>query len=514
MPIVPIKEPKLYSDGKIFIKYYPNGSSNAYYPSGNMACAHERMGPGFYCYFYSDTKRPVTLAAFDPFGEGFCSFPDGKPRLTSKKHGGTYMVRDAEGIDMMVALWTTAKKLKKPIVFELNKDITFTFQTCQHISARLNCGGLSHDYQLGDVPKMAEDNYLSKVTHQIKMGPERGKYMLDVDKCREAAAENRARREMMGLVEPPVAKTYITEETMQKHPQLRPVVASTSKLHETINAGEWNIDTFLSKELMATKLNDTMPTLRLVLDGDLPAEGTYDSHSKTFASLPATKPKILEALLKPSDFDNNALPLSRAIKGASGRYRPDHGSHYKTGRMRLEELKSTNFEEALKDAPKDQLVVVACTAGWCTPAKKCEETVLEGLNGEMIRAKKAEQAALSGGASRPPDSGFPNMSLKKFDMSESRYLRDKYGIRTLPMFLMYYGGRLCFASNKLNGFGTSKEDMIEQAKKSLGNAQRGVFLPEGFKFGETDDANTMNFNSTIAKTAPKIGAHSRMMNPG
>ena len=49
MPIVPIKEPKLYSDGKIFIKYYPNGSSNAYYPSGNMACAHERMGPGFYC---------------------------------------------------------------------------------------------------------------------------------------------------------------------------------------------------------------------------------------------------------------------------------------------------------------------------------------------------------------------------------------------------------------------------------------------------------------------------------
>ena len=33
---------------------------------------------------------------------------------------------------------------------------------------------------------------------------------------------------MMGLVEPPVAKTYITEETMQKHPQLRPVVASTS----------------------------------------------------------------------------------------------------------------------------------------------------------------------------------------------------------------------------------------------------------------------------------------------
>jgi hypothetical protein len=219
-------------------------------------------------------------------------------------------------------------------------------------------------------------------------------------------------------------------------------------------------------------------------------------------------------LLKPSDFDNNALPLSRAIKGASGRYRPDHGSHYKTGRMRLEELKSTNFEEAIKDAPKDQLVVVACTAGWCTPAKKCEETVLEGLNGEMIRAKKAEQAALSGGASRPPDSGFPNMSLKKFDMSESRYLRDKYGIRTLPMFLMYYGGRLCFASNKLNGFGTSKEDMIEQAKKSLGNAQRGVFLPEGFKFGETDDANTMNFNSTIAKTAPKIGAHSRMMNPG
>ena len=64
---------------------------------------------------------------------------------------------------------------------------------------------------------------------------------------------------------------------MQKHPQLRPVVASTSKLHETINAGEWNIDTFLSKELMATKLNDTMPTLRLVLDGDFCASNERPS---------------------------------------------------------------------------------------------------------------------------------------------------------------------------------------------------------------------------------------------
>ena len=51
-----------------------------------------------------------------------------------------------------------------------------------------------------------------------------------------------------------VAQVHITEESMQKHPQLRPIVASTSQLQESIGRGEWSVDVFVSKSQMAETL--------------------------------------------------------------------------------------------------------------------------------------------------------------------------------------------------------------------------------------------------------------------
>ena len=119
-------------------------------------------------------------------------------------------------------------------------SIHISFQSRQLIHVKLMCQGLTEEYDLGDVPKMANDSYLGKVVHQIKMGPERGKYVLDVDKCRQAAKENKERREAMAMKELDVAKTNVTEEDMQKHPQLRPIVTSTTDLHESVKRGDWN----------------------------------------------------------------------------------------------------------------------------------------------------------------------------------------------------------------------------------------------------------------------------------
>ena len=80
------------------------------------------------------------------------------------------------------------------------------------------------------------------------------------------------------------------------------------------------------------------------------------------ASLPASRPEVLGALLQSTDVDNAALPLSKSIKAASGRYRPDHGAHYTTPRKRLIELTSATYDHALADAPGNTLVVVAFSA--------------------------------------------------------------------------------------------------------------------------------------------------------
>jgi len=508
--VVNIPEPKLYPSGGVFIKYSPDGGSFAYYPSGRMAAAYEKMGSGFYCYFYADGKAGTTLLAIDPSGEGFCAFPNGSPRLTSRKQGGTYV--DESGA--IQRLWTTQKPLNPahPIEFDLSPHLHVTFGSRQQIEAKLTCQGMTEDYQLGEVQKMATDSYLSKSLGMVKMGPERGKHILDIDKCRQAAEANRQRRDAMGMKDVEVAKTTITEDDMKKHPDLRPIVSSTASLKASVGAGDWDVDCFISKQKLIDTLGSTLPTLAMG------ASLKGDPHSRTFASLPATKPDVLEALVRTSEFDGRPLPLSKSIKAASGRYRPDHGIHYKTPRKKLVELTSRTFDTFLKDdAPNNALVVVCCLAGWLPQCRRTEP-LLEMLNGKL-QAKDGGKAhnynqAIDAETNKPKESGpsgmvptetTPAYLLRKFDMSESRFLQQRYNINTLPMYLMYYGGKLTYASSTLNGFGTSTDDLVAQVRESTKDAQRGVFLPEGFTFGKTSNKTNEDFQATLASTAPILG---------
>ena len=111
--VVHIKPTKKYPGGGDCVKYTPEGGSFALcaalesavrhtssprralhtrsYPSGRMAIAFERMGAGFYLFAYADNATGTTIAAFDPYGCGYVANPaNGKPRLTSRKHGGTF----------------------------------------------------------------------------------------------------------------------------------------------------------------------------------------------------------------------------------------------------------------------------------------------------------------------------------------------------------------------------------------------------------------------------------------
>ena len=73
------------------------------------------------------------------------------------------------------------------------------------------------------------------------------------------------------------------------------------------------------------------------------------------------------------------------------------------------------------------------------------------------------------------------------------------------MYLMYYGGKLVYASSTLNGYGTSKADLVAQIKESITMATRGSFLPDTFKFGDTDNKTTAKFSETLGATAPILG---------
>ena len=235
--VVEVPATRMYAGGGAFVKYGADGGSMAYYPSGRMAACYERMAAGFFMYFYADDSKGTTLLAIDPQGCGYCAYPDGKPRLTSAKTHGSEVGRDGS----ITRSWNTLKPLSSKITMDLSQYIRVEFASRQVIDATLTCNGLTEAYQIGEVQKMATDSYLQKVTHQIKMGPERGKYVLDVDKCRAAAAANRERREAMAMKDLDVAKTHVTEDDMRKHPELRPIVAATSALQRRVADGAMKV---------------------------------------------------------------------------------------------------------------------------------------------------------------------------------------------------------------------------------------------------------------------------------
>ena len=72
------------------------------------------------------------------------------------------------------------------------------------------------------------------------------------------------------------------------------------------------------------------------------------------------------------------------------------------------------------------------------------------------------------------------------------------------MYLMYYAGKLVYASNTLNGYGSSMDDMKAQARDTYAAAQRGSFLPDDFKFGATSNKLTESFKDTLGATSNSL----------
>lgn len=75
------------------------------------------------------------------------------------------------------------------------------------------------------------------------------------------------------------------------------------------------------------------------------------------------------------------------------------------------------------------------------------------------------------------------LQMYKVDGSESRELQQQYGFRSIPMFLMFYQGKLVHAGNSIR----TKDEFLAAATAALAAGRRCDFLPEGFKFSSGDD---------------------------
>ena len=134
--------------------------------------------------------------------------------------------------------------------------------------------------------------------------------------------------------------------------------------------------------------------------------------------------------------------------------------------------------------PPTQLVLVAVLESY-TAASRQTEGMLETKWGALTAPTKkfgASATAEEIAAAKPSLDKLP-VRIVRFEHSESRLLIDRYNFHATPMFLMYYGGKLVFASGTLGRDGITPTDLDSAIEHALQDAAKQIFLPDDFSFG-------------------------------
>ncbi|XP_003476604.3 glutamate-rich protein 6 isoform X2 [Cavia porcellus] len=116
---------KHYKNGIKFLTSFPDGTTQIFYPSGNLAIIQvPNKVNGFVCIVQEDTAtNPAILAVLDSSGRSFCYHPNGNVWVYINIMGGQYS--DQAGNRVRAWTWSSSSPLVsfKPIFLALNHNI-------------------------------------------------------------------------------------------------------------------------------------------------------------------------------------------------------------------------------------------------------------------------------------------------------------------------------------------------------------------------------------------------------
>ena len=147
---------------------------------------------------------------------------------------------------------------------------------------------------------------------------------------------------------------------------------------------------------------------------------------------------------------NPVLKRTQVLKMASGRYSIDAPVKTRDTNWRPMKLVTRQtFKDAVLQAPPSQLIVVVCLRD---DDQMCERIgqMCQLANGLLYAGKLPGQfqcKPLEGDYPDPEDEKQLPARFFKFGMTSSRFLSERYGVHTIPAYLMFYGGRLVAAKS-------------------------------------------------------------------
>ena len=504
-----------YPNGKLCSYFKKDGSGIVHYPDGRIAVnvvAADGIPPGLFTTFFKHKGKKDVVGSWNAVGVGSCNYKNNKVMLNTTDAGGTYYDEYGD----LVRMWTWDKRpLTEPIKVTLNEFIHLEVVSQKEVTATFRAGEIKIPFQLGKIMRRS-DTYLDKVT-SIGTGNERGKFTLDINKCREALAKTQVLRDTF--------KAAKVDPNMPKEGSLDPRVIEmannpkkvTSKAIRdqigvimtitTENAGSLHALSYIEHEFGEDGRRRPAKTLG------------PDTSSKSY--------KLQQQMVKgwkcvaPREDPNSEPKRAPVLMG--GRFETcTRFAPYCTKKVRLTEIKAAEYDAFLAKAPKTQAVLVVCISAASPLASNKAVALLEDANG-MIWERFGGMVDLKTRECTKAVTDLP-YRIASFDIAESRLLVTRHNIKSVPMFLIYVNSKLVYASNTFTTtystrhddrhpvvermyeavhkkcFGYTADDVLRTLEEARSDGSKGKFLPPDIKFGLAPSA--IGDAAVLAKIRP------------
>ena len=487
---------KNYTDGKKAVRFLEDGSGMVFYKSGRIAITVTSTDLGFIQQAFADNRHGSVLMNFDELGVGSASFPPpkggttGHPRYVCELSGGKFCTEEGDIARAwpweapIGSSWTP--DIPEEWTFALNQHLTFSATSRQDMRLTFHCDNVTMNFEVGEIRKRKDGNYMETqyFAGRVRDGPSRGKVILTVPKTIDSyrSSGDAARLSESGEV----AELTATMGSMD----LSKTLDQCHTWTKSAKAGKHAVMPFVEPAAM-NALRSTVANPNASLGDEIEPDRHHECGGGHNITAQGPQPATMQAfndgaVLGMGDY-HGSTKLDRSFSLNSGRYKqPLHSRP--TTRKKLQLIKTKNFDHFIsKVVPPTQLVLVAVLESY-TAASRQTEGMLETKWGELTagagtRSKLGASATAEEIEAAKPSVDKLPVRIVRFEHSESRLLIDRFNFHATPMFLMYYGGMLVFASGTLGRDGITPKDLDSAIEHALQEAAKQNFLPDDFQFG-------------------------------
>lgn len=433
------------------------GDGIVFYPSLRPAVTVCKLPEGQLITAFLDASGGKVVAAFDHQGNGSVCYQSGSPWVVITSQGWT--IHDERGARTAHGSWPTAPAV--PVKCLVTDAVRVVFVDQQRICLTLTIEDRAKEleFQCGKQSRRT-DSHLDKV-----VATKGGKLQLDVDRIRARQAAEGSAYVLPRMQPPPprvgrgsqhrwtgdsplaatMQQLQASDARLQQIHALSQPVYGTARTPGQANQGSCPPPSASSADRQAT-----------------PQPQPQRSSSSSRATWSAPTPPMLP--------DYGSPPLTASLRRLQHRCNtavdPER-CRFVARRTQLPSLRMAAVEREVAgpQAPPGCLVCVACLADWNPVCGKLEPHFQQGWWQLQSDSKDAPQ----GPAAR--------IRVYRVDVSEGHELKQRYGVCGVPMFLMFFNGRLVSATNAIR----SGKELHAACLAALDKGLRAQFLPDTFR---------------------------------